>query len=165
MFDDRNGTALPDHATARIRLRLYCASRRQRTSRRSASAAATAACLLQALGCTIAGSWRTVAVDPPGALFPVEVVSFDGANAYTSIGLFGGKRRTTTGRYGSTRRTGSPPSGSTFSVSVNGFKLDITEGDRMPRSYGARLRLDGKLVLTLREGDAKMTATLAKIDR
>ena len=89
-----------------------------------------------------------MAVDPPGALFPVEVVSFDGANTYTSIGLFGGKRRTTTGRY-----------------EFNGFKLDITEGDRMPRSYGARLRLDGKLVLTLREGDAKMTATLAKIDR
>lgn len=146
MFDDRHGTVLVDRTTGRPRRQ--CTAGGPRTSRRPAWAAATAACLLQALGCSIAGSWRTVAVDPPGALFPVEVVRFDGANTYTSTGVYGGEKRTTTGRY-----------------EFNGFKLDITEGDRLPRSYGARLRLDGKLVLTLREGDAKMTATLAKIDR
>ncbi len=146
MFDARHGTVLLDHATAR--LRLHRVSGGQRNSPRPATAALTAACLLQALGCSIAGSWRTVAVDPPGAPFPVEAVRFDAANTYTSTGTYGGERRTTTGRY-----------------DFNGFKLDITEGGRLPRSYAARLRLDGKLVLTLREGDAKMTATLAKIDR
>ncbi len=146
MFDDRHGTVFLDHTAARLRAHSACGG--QRTWRRPATAAVVAACLLPALGCSIAGSWRTIAVDPPGALFPVETVRFDGANTYTSTGLFHGEKRTTSGRY-----------------HFNGFKLDITEGDRLPRSYGVRLRLDGKLVLTLREGDAKITATLAKTAR
>jgi hypothetical protein len=98
-------------------------------------------------GCSIAGSWRTIAVDPPGAPFPVDRVTFDRDDNYTATGSREGETRTSTGRY-----------------RWNWFKLDVLEPGGQPRTYSAQRRLDGKLVLTYKEGRGKVTATLAKVD-
>lgn len=105
-------------------------------------------CITTAGGCTIAGSWRTIAIDPPGAPFPVDRVTFDRGNNYTASGSQEGEIRTSTGRY-----------------RWNWFKLDVMEPGRLPRTYSARRRLDGKLMLTYEEGRGKVTATLAKVDK
>ena len=105
-------------------------------------------CITTAGGCTIAGSWRTIAVDPPGAPFPVDRVTFDRDNNYTASGSQEGEICTSTGRY-----------------RWNWFKLDVMEPGRLPRTYSARRRLDGRLVLTYKEGRGKVTAILAKMDK
>lgn len=107
----------------------------------------TLICAATAGGCSIAGSWRTIAVDPPGAPFPVDRVTFDRGNSYTATGSREGEIRTSTGHY-----------------RWNWFKLDIMEPGRLPRTYSARRRLDGTLMLTYEEGRGKVTATLAKVD-
>ncbi len=99
-------------------------------------------------GCSIAGSWQRVAVDPPGAPFPIDHVTFDRNDNYTATWSHDGRPRTSTGRY-----------------HWNGFKLDVAQEAKMPRSYRARLRLDGKLVLTYEEGGAKVMATLEKAEQ
>ncbi len=104
--------------------------------------------LASVAGCNIVGSWRTVEIEPPGASFPVQMVSFDQGNRYAATRLHHGKKQTSTGRY-----------------EFNGHALKIIDGNTLPRTYRARLRLDGRLVLTYQEGDTKVTATLSKVDR
>lgn len=105
------------------------------------------ALLVAAAGCNIVGSWRTVEIEPPGAPFPILMVNFDQGNEYTATRIQNGEPRTSTGRY-----------------EFNGSTLTVTEGNTMPRKYRVRRRLDGRLVLTYQEGDAKVTATLSKVD-
>lgn len=107
-----------------------------------------ALCLLAFFGCGIAGSWKRVAVDPPGAPFPMDHVTFDRDNNYTATWSQQERARTSTGRY-----------------KWNGFKLDIMERGSLPRAYRARLRLDGKLVLTYEERGAKVAATLERVHK
>ncbi len=105
-------------------------------------------CALVGTGCSIAGSWKRVAVDPPGVPFPVDHVTFDRDDNYTATWSHEGRARTSTGRY-----------------HWNGFKLDVMQEEGLPRSYRGRLRLDGTLVLTYEERGAKVTATLEKVEK
>ena len=103
---------------------------------------------LTTVGCSLAGSWRTVSLDPPGAPFPVDTITLDRDNNYTATWTWDGARRTTTGRY-----------------KWNGSTLEVAPPGSLPRKYGARLRADGKLVMTYMHGDAKLTATLERVDK
>ncbi len=105
-----------------------------------------AACVGAVAGCSIAGSWKRIAVDPPGVPFPVDYVTFDHNDNYTATWTYEGKTRTSTGRY-----------------HWNGFSLEVLQTGSQPRKYRARRQLDGKLVLTYEEGAAKATATLQRV--
>ena len=79
---------------------------------------ATPGLLLALAGCSsIAGSWRTTAIEPPGASFPVAAVSFDRDNNYTATRIHQGEKRTSTGRY-----------------EFNGFTHSVVEGSNVPRT-------------------------------
>ncbi len=99
-------------------------------------------------GCSIAGSWKTVAVDPPDARFPLDHVTFDRDNNYTATWSENGKTRTATGQY-----------------QWNWSKLEIVQTGRPARAYRTRHLLDGRLVLTFDESGAKASATLERVDK
>ena len=96
-------------------------------------------------GCSVAGSWKTDTIEPPGVPFPVEMLTLSPDSQYTASWQENGRRRTSTGQY---RWTGS--------------ELEIIEGGRTARTYQGKLRLDGRLVLTYGEGNAKVVAILEK---
>ena len=96
-------------------------------------------------GCSLAGSWRIVSVDPPGMPFPVDTVTFDRNQNYTATRRHEGKTHTSTGQF-----------------HWDGFTLDVMQPGTVPRTYGARLRLDGNLVLTNRQGETKAVAILTR---
>ncbi len=98
-------------------------------------------------GCSITGSWKTIAVDPPGLPFPIERMSFDRDHNYTATCLYEGENRTSTGQY-----------------RWNGFTLDVMQAGKKQQSYRVRRHLDGKLVLTLGEGDRKVSTIMIKED-
>ncbi len=106
---------------------------------------ATVISLLALSGCSIAGSWKTVQVDPPWVPFPVETMTLDPDNNFTTTWNQNGADRTATGRY-----------------KWNGRTLEIARQGFEPRVYQARLRMDGKLVMTLEQNNAKVTATLER---
>ncbi len=105
----------------------------------------TIACALATAGCSIAGSWRTVSTEPPGVTFPINTLTLDGDGNYTATWIVKDETRTDTGFY-----------------RWDGFTLDVEQAGSMPRSYGARLRLNGNLLLTHRQGNARAVATLVK---
>lgn len=115
--------------------------------RRMATALAMLAGALALSGCSIAGSWRVVSIDPPGAPFPVQVLTLDPNNNYTATGPEHAKPCTTTGQY-----------------RFNGSRLEVVEGGRMPRTYGARRQMDGSLVLTYEERGVRVRATLVRTE-
>ena len=78
----------------------------------------------------------------------MDHVTFDRDNNYTATWSKQERARTSTGRY-----------------KWNGFKLDIMERGSLPRVYRARLRLDGKLVLTYEERGVKVAATLERVHK
>ena len=114
-------------------------------SKRKWRVLASAASALCSAGCSIAGSWERVSVDPPGAPFPVDHVTFDRASNYTSTWTQDGEPRTNTGAY-----------------RWNGRQLKVASPGHEPRIYRGRLRLDGRLVLTYEEGGAKVQAVLER---
>jgi len=99
-----------------------------------------------AAGCSIAGSWRTVTIDPPGVPFPLEQVTFDREQNYTASWTENEQPRTSTGQY-----------------SWNGFSLKVMQEGSLPRKYAARRRLDGRLMLTYAEGEGRVKATLERV--
>jgi hypothetical protein len=103
-------------------------------------------CAAILVGCSLDGSWRVIATDPPGARAPVSVVTFGQDHNYTATWSHEGETRTSLGRY---RRRGAG--------------LEMTGVGELPQPNSARLRLDGKLVLTYLEGDTKVVATLEKV--
>ena len=98
-------------------------------------------------GCSIAGAWRVVSTDPPGAPFPVHVLTLDPSGSYTATGPEGTKPQTTTGQY-----------------RLSGSRLEVLEGGKVPRSFQARRRLDGALVLAYEEGGVSVSATLVRAE-
>jgi hypothetical protein len=51
-------------------------------------------------GCAApAGSWKTVRVEPQGAVFPIERLSLDDRGRFTATGVREDDRRTLTGEY------------------------------------------------------------------
>jgi hypothetical protein len=104
-----------------------------------------AAMAIPALACSVTGSWRTVAVRPPSAPFPIEAVTFSDDGHYTATGREDGERRTTTGRYrfnGYTLRL-RPPAGpeQKFAARVRGETLVLTQGDATHRMSGTLERI------------------------
>jgi hypothetical protein len=89
-----------------------------------------------AAGCSIA----------PGVPFPLQHVTFDREDNYTASWTESGRSRTSTGQY-----------------NWNGFTLKVMQEGNLPRKYGARRRLDGRLVLTYAEGEGKVNATLERV--
>ena len=116
--------------------------------RRTYTVLAALGCLFGVAGCSITGSWKRIATDPPGAPFPADHVTFGGNRNYTATWSHEGRTCISTGRY-----------------RWNGAVLDIVQAGSSPRSHRARRRLDGKLELTYKEGDVKVTAILAKTKR
>ena len=98
-------------------------------------------------GCTpnLAGTWHTVRVDPPGAPFPLEQVTFDEAGRYAASWGRDGERHTSVGAY---------------RQSMN--RLEIIQDGRLSRRYALRRNMDGSMVLTYREGGATMSAILER---
>ncbi len=115
--------------------------------RRMFKTAVAGICVAACSACSITGSWKRVATDPPGAPFPVDFVAFDKDNRYTATWRRDNETRTSTGRY-----------------DWNGSRLEIIHPHAEPRTYKGRLRLDGQLVLTYEEGQAKVVATFAKTE-
>lgn len=109
---------------------------------------ATTLCAAILVGCSIGGSWRVVATDPPGTAAPVSVVTFGPNHNYTATWYRQGKTHTGVGRY---------------HWSITG--LEMTGADKLSPPVGARIRLDGKLVLTYKEGGTKTAATLEKVGK
>ncbi len=114
--------------------------------RRNLIALTTMPLAFAVVGCSLAGSWRVIATDPPGAPFPVSVVTFDRDHNCTSTWSQAGGARTSVAQY-----------------RWNGFNLKIMEAGRLPLTYRARRSLGGGLVLTYRKNDAKVVATLEKV--
>jgi len=100
---------------------------------------------LSASGCSIAGSWQTVSVEPKGFPFPLEAITLNSDNQYTATWQNDGRRRTTTGQY-----------------RWNGRSLELARNGFSPRKYRTTRRWDGKLVMHFKQNDATMTAILEK---
>ncbi len=104
-------------------------------------------CVLVGAGCSVAGSWRLVSVDPPGAPFPIESLTLDARDQYTATCIQAGRVRTETGEY-----------------QWNGRSLSVRAEGMGGRTYPAKLQPGGHLVLTHIQGGVKIVATLAKVN-
>ena len=106
-------------------------------------------CLSLMSGCSItgsiAGTWRTVSVDPPGASFPVDTITFDRNHNYTASWAQAGKPRTTLGQY-----------------RWNGSRLEVLRPGNQPQTYKASVGLDGRLTMTYGSGESKIQAKLER---
>lgn len=116
--------------------------------RRVTRAVVSAVCLASLSGCTIAGTWKTVSVDPPGSGFPVDTITLGRDKNYTLTWEQAGRFRTALGEY-----------------RWDGFRLDLLWPGIAPQSYDASLGLDGTLTLTYGTGGSKISATLERTDR
>ena len=99
-------------------------------------------------GCGITGSWRAVAIDPPGMPLPIETLTLDPNQQYTATWSEGEEKRTSTGQY-----------------RWNGLTLEVVQMGNMPRHYNAHLGSDGRLILTHRRDDARVVVRLEKVER
>jgi len=102
---------------------------------------------LLTVGCSMAGSWRTARVEPPGASFPVKTLSLDRSYNYTATWSRDGLTQTTTGQY-----------------RWNGFTLNLIEAGFDPHAYRARQQWGGNLVLSHDSAAGRVTATMAPIE-
>jgi len=82
-------------------------------------------------GCSVTGTWKRVTTDPPNAPFPVDDLLLDAEGNYSAQWEHEGSKRASYGTY-----------------EFRGGELIIAQAGSMPRAYGARVRLDGKLELT-----------------
>lgn len=101
---------------------------------------------LTVTGCnSITGSWKKVSTQPRGAPFPIDKIIFDPQQNYTSTWTYEGQTHTDTGQY-----------------RYSGNTLKVMQSFNQPRTYKAKLKMDGSLVLTYQVGDTKVSATLIK---
>ena len=104
-------------------------------------------------GCATAGNWQAVAIDPPGAAFPIQQMTLDPKGNFTTTGLlnaagaYDGKIHTSTGGYREQWCT---------------LYMDAQSGPE--NQYAVTRRLDGKLVLTYRSPSSakKVSATFSR---
>ncbi len=97
------------------------------------------------VGCQVSGTWTMDAVDPPGAGFPLQQLVLDPNQNYSALWTEDGKQKGSSGQY-----------------RWNGYQLKVAQAGRDPRTYGARLGLDGKLRMTYRENDQSVMAILIR---
>lgn len=83
-------------------------------------------------GCTVTGTWERVSTEPPNVPFPVDELTLSADRTYTARWEHDGREYYSSGTY--EHRHG---------------KLRIAESGRMPREYGARIRFDGRLELSM----------------
>lgn len=96
-------------------------------------------------GCSVTGTWKRVTTDPPDAPFPVEDLLLDADGAYSAQWEYEGRKCRSQGTY-----------------EFRGGELIIAQNGSMPRAYGARVRLDGKLELTLAVNGDSVKAVLER---
>lgn len=117
---------------------------RIKSLRRIASICLVAVCGLLSGCSSLVGSWRSVAIDPPSASYPIESLSFDDI-LYTASWSLDGEPRTDTGRY-----------------SWNGKRLDILENGSIRRSFDARLKGEQTLLITVKQQDRTIVTTMVR---
>lgn len=98
-------------------------------------------------GCAanIVGTWRTTQVEPPGIMFPLDEISFDGQGRYTASWSQDDEKHTSVGAY---RQSMS--------------QLEITQDGRLARKYRLKRKSDDSLVMIYREGENEVAATLTR---
>jgi hypothetical protein len=84
-------------------------------------------------------------VDPPGAPFPLEQVTFDESGRYSAAWSNEGEKHTSMGAYRQSRN-----------------RLEIAQDGRQSRAYSVKRHANDSVVLTYREGGATMSATLVR---
>jgi hypothetical protein len=106
-------------------------------------------------GCGVTGAWKTIDVQPAGAPFPVNQVTFDPQGSYAAQGFF-----TPQGAYDGHLHD------SKGTYRWKGRRLELAAADGPPLTYRTRRRLDGRLVMTLQiPGQPQtITATLSRAD-
>jgi hypothetical protein len=97
-------------------------------------------------GCSLAGTWRTVAVTPGDVRFPISHVTFDDDGRYTATVEYDEGPRTDTGAY-----------------QWNGWRLVITPTKGPGRVYRGSRHWGGKLVLTDKTAEPAVKATLKQV--
>ena len=97
-------------------------------------------------GCSLAGTWRAVAVTPEDVRFPISHVTFDDDGHYTATVEYGEGPRTDTGAY-----------------QWNGWKLVIVPTKGPERVYRGSRRWGGRLVLTDKTAEPAVKATLEQV--
>lgn len=103
-------------------------------------------------GCSIAGTWKTVKVDPEGTGqdSPFRMVTFTDEGEYSATHQSGSELRTVIGKY-------------TWEYKWDGMKLTVIPGEGERRTYAGHLNLFTKqLILSRRVNDRKVTTTLEK---
>ncbi len=96
-------------------------------------------------GCSVTGTWKRVTTDPPNAPFPVDDLLLDSDGNYTARWEYQGR---SCGSYGT--------------YEFRGGELIVTQTGAMPRTYGARVRFDGKLELTYTVNEDSIKAVLER---
>ncbi len=96
-------------------------------------------------GCGVTGTWKRVTTDPPNAPFPVDDLRLDRDGNYSARWKYKGRVLASHGTY-----------------EYRGGELIVSQSGSMPRSYGARLRFDGKLELTYAASGDSIKAVLER---
>ena len=94
---------------------------------------------------SIAGTWRTVSVEPPGAAFPVDTITFDQNHNYTASWEQAGRSRTTLGHY-----------------RWSGSRLEVVRAGDEPQIYRASVGSDGRLTMRYGSGESRVEAKLER---
>jgi len=103
-------------------------------------------------GCSIAGTWKTVKVDPEdaGQDNPFRMVTFTNEGEYSGTYQSGNELRTVIGKY-------------TWEYKWDGMKLTVIPGEGERRTYAGYVNLFTKqLILSHQVDDQKITTTLEK---
>ena len=95
-------------------------------------------------GCTLAGTWRAVDIDPPDAIGVIRTMTFDGQR-FTATTEDGAKLRTTTGAF-----------------EWNGSRLTLRTSGGPARVFSGR-KSGGKLTLLDKRPDGPVRTTLEKV--
>lgn len=104
-------------------------------------------CVALFAGCRLGGTWHRTAVDPAGATFPLERITFEG-DRFTATRETEEGTRTTTGTY-----------------VWNGRALSLRSADGADGEYGCRRSVDGdRLFLTRQRLVPQPTATFERIE-
>lgn len=105
-------------------------------------------CLTMLCGCSIAGSWKTVRIDPEDKAdsFAFSSVDFDTDGKYSAVVKYGGKSRTTSGKY-----------------EWNGFNLKIMPRDGDARDYRGEMWWGKTLKLHHKADGESMTGVLERM--
>lgn len=103
--------------------------------------------LILYLGCSVAGTWRVISIEPEGAEFPISRLTLDSRQRFTATGPIDGEVRTRVGTYRSSLGT-----------------LRLIPNNGSDESYRASFRWSGTCVLSVRSDAARdsVSATMVQ---